>query len=395
LIPQVGAHSIGNVRTITFFTVFCLMLPTGSLAQSGPVLVDVAPIERGQIELSRPIVATVEPIIRSTLAAEEAGLVTERLFEEGHRIRKGDVLVKTDTALLRSQVDATAAAVEALRSQIEQASAEQDRAEIEIERMKPVIELKAAPQKEMDDAQRDLRVTTAVLANRSAMLAEKQAEASRLKLMIDKSEVKSPIDGVVARRSVEVGQWIKQGDPVAEIVQLSPLHVRANVPEGLVAQIEEGQSVTVTIDAMPGMKLSGKIDQILPEADPSSRTFAVKILVDNPDLKIRPGFFARAIFLSGSEENSFVVPKDAVLSAGGQSRVMVMRGGASALVPVQILAMSGQSVSVQGEFADGDLAITRGNETLQGGEALQPRNLPQSPPAPSGGGAQPATQPAT
>jgi len=72
-----------------------------------------------------------------------------------------------------------------------------------------------------------------------------------------------------------------------------------------------------------------------------------------------------------------------------------MRGGASALVPVQILAMSGQSVSVQGEFADGDLAITRGNETLQGGEALQPRNLPQSPPAPSGGGAQPATQPAT
>lgn len=349
----------------------------------GPAAVDTAPVTTGKIELSRPLVATVQATVRSVLAAEEAGLVAERMFDEGERVKKDAVLVRLKTDLMQTQVTALEAAVKALHSQIDQAAAELDRARLEVERMAPVIEQKAAPQKEMDNAQRDLRVTAAIKANREAMLAEKQAELERTKLMIAKSEVRSPIDAVVAARHVEVGEWIKQGDPIAEIVQLDPLFVRANVPESLVAQLHEGDTVNVSIDALPNQKFEGKIAQILPEADMGSRTFGVKILLANPDHVIRPGFFARATFLASTEEGVFLIPKDALVNRESAAFVAVAREGKAVVLPVQVVNIAGQLVSVRGELNANDLVITKGNETLRGGEQLM-----MKPP----GGGPPATQ---
>lgn len=382
------------------FPLVVLFLVVPAFAQMGPQAVDVAPVRSGRAELSQPLVATVEAVVRSTLAAEEGGLVAERLFDEGMTVRKGDVLVRVNTDLLKAQLSAAEGAVAALQAQTEQAAAEQERAQLEVDRMRPVIEQRAAPQMQMDDAVRDLRVATAVVAGRKATLAEKQSDLQRLRLMIAKSEVRAPFDGFVARRHVEVGQWIKQGDTVADLVQLDPLYARASVPEQVVARIQPGQPVKVAIEALGGEAVEGKVEQILPEADVASRTVAVKVLIPNPNGVIRPGFFARATFYSSSDQQVLQVPKDAVVFRGPAASVVVARDAKAAVVPVRVLAMVGDVVSVEGEVQPGDQVVTRGNEQLRGGEALMIRGAP--PPGmptqggPGGGppgGRPPATRP--
>jgi RND family efflux transporter MFP subunit len=235
----------------------------------------------------------------------------------------------------------------------------------------------AAAGREYRDALTTARIDTTMVAVRTAELAQKRAEVQRLDAQIRKSEVRAPLgDCIVAKRYVEVGQWVKQGDPVADVVQLDPLFVRVNVPEGLVARLKRGDESQVTFDALGGQSFKGKIDQIIPLADPNSRTFPVKILLPNPELKILPGFFGRATITGQGQGQVFIVPRDAIATSGGKHQVIAARGGKAVAVPVTIGQGVGDKVSVTGELTEKDVVVVRGNETLRGGEDLIVQNAP-------------------
>jgi RND family efflux transporter MFP subunit len=348
----------------------------------GPPQVLVAPIEQKSVQRTQPLVASVEPVTRSTLAAEEAGLVAERNFDEGQRVSKGALLARTRTDLLEMQMTAAVAARASADAMLERARADADHATRELTRIRKLQSSNVGSEKEINDAISNDRVAKAMVAVRTAELAEKDAEVGRLKLMIEKSAVHAPFEGVVERRHVEVGQWIKQGDPVAEVVQLHPLFVRVNVPEAVISRIKIGDPATVTFDALAGVGdpsaagVTGKIEQILPSADPSSRTFPVKILLPNPDLRIWPGFFARAMITSRAQGAGFLVPRDSIVTGGGKHHVVAAREGKAVLVPVKLGTGAGDKVSVTGELNESDLVVVRGNEALRGGEMLMILNPP-------------------
>jgi len=192
----------------------------------------------------------------------------------------------------------------------------------------------------------------------------------RLDLMIRKSQLRSPITGVVARRHVEIGQWVRQGEAVADVVQLDPLHVRVNVPESVISRVKRGDQARVIIDALGSGERTATIDQILPEADPQSRTFAVKLLLPNEDLSVLPGFFARVVLVSQTQSAELLVPRDAVVTQQGRSHVVAVRDGAAAVVPVQLGPADGAMIAVTGELEEGEQVVTRGNEALQPGMPL-------------------------
>lgn len=356
----------------TFFLLLLLASPV--LAQQGPQTVVVAPVEKRSAPLTQPLVATVEPVTRTTLAAEEAGLIAERLFDEGQRVEKGAVLVKGKTDLVQAQRDAADAALQSAVAHLAQAQAEAENAQRELKRVQGIAKTNVASEKEVNDAITAEQVAAATVAVRNAEIAERKAEVARLDLLLSKANIVSPIAGVIARRYVEVGQWVKQGDPIADVVQLDPVFVRVNVPEGLIARIKLGDEATVSVDALGGQSFTGKIEQIVPYPDPSSRTFPVKILLPNAEQKIWPGFFARATITSATAGGGFLVPRDAVTTSGNQHRVMAVRGGKAVPVPVTMGPGAGDKVSVTGELTESDVVITRGNEMLRGGEDVIVQN---------------------
>lgn len=361
-----------------------------ALAQAMPQKVTLAPVEQRVVSRTQPLVASVEPVTRSLLAAEEAGLVAERYFDEGRSIDRGLELVKLDTDVLHSQLTAARAARASAAAMVERANADAANAADELTRMTGLFKTGAGSEKEIRDAVTADRVFKAMAVVRTAEMAEKAAEIARIELLIRKSRVVAPLDGVVVKRHVEVGQWIKQGEPVAEVVQLDPLFVRVQVPEELMGNVRKGDSALVTFDALRGRPpVAATVDQILPDADAASRTFTVKLLLPNPGHRILPGFFARAQLTQTSDAQRVLVPSDAIVSQGERQHVVLFKDGRAALVPVKHAGSEGGRTIVTGDLKPGDLVVTRGNESVFPGQQLIPLNMP---PAPS---TRPATQPSS
>lgn len=335
-----------------------------------PASVGVAPVELGPVELTEQLVASVRPVTRATLAAEQEGLVASRLFDEGQAIEEGAVLAQLDLDMLNVMRAAAAASQGSAKAELDRAKLDASNAERELQRVKRLFEGNVAPEKEYLDALTRYDQSVALVAVRKAQLAEADAALARVDLQIRKARIVSPISGVVSKRHVEVGNWLRVGDAVAELVQLDPLWVEVNAPEASVARLRRGDEARVVIDALGGKELTGKVDQILPEADAGSRTFRVRILLPNPEGRIRPGFFARATLLSSSDAPQLTVPKDAIVNRGGMSYVVAARNGVAAIVPVQVLRFAGERVAVVGELQPGEMVVTRGNELLAPGQVL-------------------------
>jgi RND family efflux transporter MFP subunit len=346
---------------------------TAASAQlGGPVNVRVAPVERRTREVTQPLVASVEPVTQTTLAAEQAGLVVERRFDEGSRTRKDDVLVRMDVELLKLERDSMEAARLALEGALEQAKVRAENSRTEEQRVKGLTDARnAAAGREYRDALTTAKIDTTMVAVRTAELAQKKAEVDRISAAIRKMEVRDPIgNGVVAKRYVEVGQWVKQGDPVADVVWLDPVFVRCHVPEYVIAKIKRGDEARVVFDGLGDKPLVGTVDQVIPSADNASRTFPVKILLKNPGEVIRPGFFARATLLAKTEMPQFGVPKDAVMSGARGAHVVVAREGKAVVIAVKTSGAEGDKAYVTGDLKEDDRVVTRGNESLRGGEPL-------------------------
>ena len=377
-----------KITVLAFAVLLCASAAT-SLAQfGGPVAVRVEPVQRRAWEVTQPLVASVEAVTQTTLAAEQPGLVLERMFDEGFRTKKDEALVRMDVELLKLDRAAAEAARKALEGGLEQSKVRAENSRNEEQRLKNLTDARsAATGREYRDALTLSRIDTTMVAVRTAELAQKTAEVQRLDTQIRKSEVRDPRgDGIIAKRYVEVGQWVKQGDPVADVVWLDPVFVRANVPEYVIPKIKKGDSARVTFDALPQKEFTGTVDQIIPTADPASRTFPVKILLNNPDFVIRPGFFARATLLAKSETPQFVVPKDAVVSNARGAHVVAAREGKAVVLPVKPAGAEGNKAYVTGELREGDRVVTRGNEALRGGEPLMIEGDPPpgaAPPAPA------------
>jgi RND family efflux transporter MFP subunit len=225
---------------------------------------------------------------------------------------------------------------------------------------------------EVDDARTAVAVRRAALETRKAQVEERRAELAEFETQIARAKVVAPFDGVVSRRAVEVGQWLGRGDMVAEIVETDRLQVRVGVPEGFVRNLTVGAEVGVTFDALPGRMFTAKVDQVLPEADAASRTFPVRVLLANADGLIRPGFFGRVMVPTGETAVELTVPLDAVLFRGNMTMMVVSRDGVAALVPVErVIRTLGARVAVRAGVVEGEMVVTRGNESLRGGERLR------------------------
>lgn len=370
--------SIGNMR----FHLVCVVIActaATALAQ-GPVNVTVAPVERRAMAITQPLVAAVTPVTRTTVACEQEGIVEQRMFDEGQQVEKGAVLTRVNTDLLQTQLDAAIAAQRTTEAELLAARAEQENSQREVDRLTQLYESRVAPEKEYRDAITMRDIAAAAVATRSARIAERSAEVKRLQTMLKKAETHAPLSGVIAKRYVEVGEWIDKGAAVADLLQLDPLFVEMDVPEDVVARVRKGDPAQVEIDALGRRSFVGKVDQILPQADAASRTFRVKILLPNSDLTVWPGFFARAALTSKSEQQQFLVPKDAIVTRETSCHVVAVRDGKSAIVPVTPGRSEGDRTSVSGELKQDELVVIRGNESLHGGEMLIVMNPPTTRP---------------
>ena len=212
-------------------------------------------------------------------------------------------------------------------------------------------------------------------------VSEKQIEAAATGNAGLHVTVYSPNGGTVVERKVTSGQYINAGDPLFTIADLTTVWVKADVYEYQLPQIRSGQTVEIASDSLPNQVLRGRVDFIEPEANPQTRTIPVHVHVPNPGMRLRPGMYIRAKFISPGERETLVIPRSAVLDTGTRKLVYVAKPDgvfeareiqtgtpSEDMYPVLNGLKAGEQVVINGNFLiDSQTRLTGGMTGLFGG----------------------------
>jgi RND family efflux transporter MFP subunit len=255
---------------------------TGTAIGSILILICGIAVAQQPVSLSQPSsTGVVVPGRTATLAAKIVGRVVAVNVDEGDRVGAGDVLVDIGDAELRANL----AAAEA-RLRIEEINrAHQEKL---AGRVRSLREQATVSAENLDDA--NFKVEAAEQA-----AAHARAEVARARAMLDETKIHAPFDGVVIRKDIEAGDVTSPGEPLLVLEDHTTLRFRMGVKEKDIPRIEQGQTITVTIDALDDLSLEATITKIVPSGDLSTHEFLVEATLPAQD-KLYPGMFGKAEF---------------------------------------------------------------------------------------------------
>lgn len=181
----------------------------------------------------------------------------------------------------------------------------------------------------------------------------------------------SPIDGYVAERNADLGEYVSPTTKVATIVRINPLRIRIDIPEQAIPEVKVGQSVSVTTSAWPDKNFSGRIARISPNVSASSRTLSVEADIENSSGALKPGQFATVRILQSRVEPAVLIPSRAVRTESGVSRVFVIKDGHAQQRLIQLGQSESDLVEVKSGVAAGEQVATSNTDQISDGMAVR------------------------
>lgn len=422
---------------LTCAAALALLTWTVPAAAQGPALISIAPVEqRPELASGQVFVGSVMAPRRSAVGSAVDGRVIEMLVEAGDRVAADQPIAQLRTQTLEIEIAAAEAELELRRQELNElengsrpeeireaegrmlaAQAAMEYAKQRLDRTRVLVERNATSQNELQDhisqavaaanlyeaarATYDLAMAgprNEKILQARARVSAAQETVNRLSDMLEKHTIRSPFDGWVVAEHTEVGQWIQQAALVADIVEINPVEIEAQVPEAYLPHLALGASARVELDALGDRIFEGQITALVPLGDVRSRSFPVKVQLPNEMREdgtplLKPGMFARVWLPVDKRGDVLVVPKDAIV-LGGLDRKLFVYQPASAqqpdqgtvrVVQVEMGIASDGMVEVRGQLKAGELVVVEGNERLMPGQqvVVTRRQPPTGPKAPS------------
>ena len=271
----------------------------GQAGEADAVTVTVANVAIRPVERTVSVVGTLAADAQAELASEVEGQVIEIVADLGDRVNRGDVLA-------RVRSDEIEARLRESEASFEKAIADETRA-------KPLREQGVISTQEYDQVRTSLQVA--------------RARRDQLRIQLEHTDIRSPLDASVAVRLVDKGSYVRAGTVIYRLVQDDPLKFRGEVPEREVPSLQAGQEIRIVVDAFPGETFLGKVSRIGSAADPTARSLAFEAGVPNADHRLRPGFFGHGEVVVGKDERALAVPLASLTSFAGVTKVFVIENG--------------------------------------------------------------------
>ena len=215
------------------------------------------------------------------------------------------------------------------------------------------------------------RQNFAAVATARANVANAESQLALARRNLSYALVFSPINGYVAERTADLGEYVSPSSKVATIVRINPLRVRIDIPEQAIPAVTVGQSVSVTTSAWPDRNFSGRIARVSPNVTPTSRTLTVEAEIENSSGVLKPGQFATVRILQSRAEPAVLVPARAVRTESGVSRVFVIKDGRAQERLVQLGQTEGDLVEIKSGVAADEKVATTNTEQLSDGMAVK------------------------
>jgi len=288
----------------------------------------------------------------SEVAADGVGRVRDTFVERGSFVKQGELLVRLDARSAQLSDSEARAQVQALRSQ-------HDAAQRECERAERLLRDRVIGQAEYD------RLSAQCSSTQWSSEAA-QARAGLASKALGDAAVRAPFDGMVLQRFVSLGEYVRPGSAVAEIVEVDPLRLELTVPESEVGRVRAGQNVSFEVVAFPGERFSGSVVHLAPAVRSGTRDLLVEAVVRNPDHKLLPGMFALAR-IELERASKPVVPLSALRGQGSKSRVFAVVSGRLQERLVQLGEREGDLVAIEKGVGKDDRIVARAGDNLRDG----------------------------
>lgn len=301
------------------------------------VAVEVTPAKAGPLVETIQAVGTLRPNEAVTVTSEIAGRVAKLAFREGQRVNAGDLLVQLDAAILRAELARS-------RSELTLARANHER------NTRLARDGMASPRT------RDESLAALQAAEAGIALAEARLE---------KTAIRAPLSGVVGLRAISSGAFVEPGTPIVELSDIDPIKLDFRVPELALPSLRNGQSVRVTVDALPGLRFAGEVYAIDPIVEPGGRAVRLRARIPNPDARLTAGLFARVEIVISEREQVLLIPESAVFARGNGRHVFRIVDGRAKLTPVSVGVRRPGQVEIREGLAAGDVVVTAGHQTLR------------------------------
>ncbi len=325
----------------------------GGPPPGAPVAVEVAAVKTARLQEDAAAIGTLRSNESVVVRPEISGRISRLNFVEGRPVEKGQLLVALDASVHAAEV--------------QQAKANLALADTNFNRVTELEREKFVSMNAKDQALNALRVAQATLALADARLA--------------KTEIRAPFAGVIGIRQVSVGDYVKEGQDLVTLEDISALKVDFRLPELLLTDLKRGQTVEVASDALPGRTYAATLDAIDPLIDQNGRALVLRARLRNTDGQLRPGMFVRTRVILAERPRALTVPEEALIPVGADQYVFRVTADKAARVKVKTGLRRDTQVEITEGLQAGDVVVTAGQLKLRDGATVRIGATPEAPAA--------------
>ena len=335
----------------------------GSTAAPQPAAtaVDVDTVRTGRIVELRDAVGTVRAYESITVTVKGSGIVEEISFQEGQKVKFGDVLLRLDS-------DERRADIEQAKAETRRATALRDELKVRLDRAMALNRTGAGTGAQVEDLTAQVRTLESAIA--SADARRKAAEA-RLEDLI----VRAPFNGRLGTRSVSLGAYVTPGMRITTLDDLSQVRLDFAVPENILAQLKIGQTVRAVSAAFGERGFEGRVAVIVPRFDPVTRS--VRLTAE----ALRPGMFLSVALEVTVKNDAVVVSEEAVVGEGLRHLIFVVKDNMVERRVVRIGQRQEGRVEIVDGLKPGEIIIVRGVQRVRPGQIVDPKPVSAEAPA--------------
>jgi len=317
-------------------------------------------------------VGTVRAEQSTQIASQTVGNIVEIRTQEGDRVQGGQVLAVIDDAQSRAAVEQSAAAVTAAQKEVTSAESELALAQSTLKRYQQLYDKKSVSPQEFDEIKTRSQAAEARRDMARAGEAQASAALTQARTSLANTQVRAPFAGVVTEKKADAGTFASPGTPLFTLEDTRNYRLEAAVDESDIRVVHVGEAVPLVLDSLGNAEFHGRVAQIVPAADPSSRSFLVKIELP-ADARFRSGLFGRAYFPRGVR-TALLIPQAAVVERGQLRGVFVI--DANQIAQLRYLTLgraSGGQVEVLSGLLPGERLVAAPGDRDLGGKQITPR----------------------
>jgi RND family efflux transporter MFP subunit len=295
--------------------------------KDGPVTLEFTPADIAVVEVRSlvraiPFSGSLSPVVQTAVKSKVPGEVTRVLAREGEAVKEGQLLAQIDVTDLQSRVDAQVAALEEAKARLN--IAEKNRANSQ-----QLLRQKFISQNAYDTNESTFEAS-------AASMRSQEAQLRIARKALDDAQVRAPIAGIVAAKTVNAGEKVGVDQPLFTLVDLARMEIEAPAPASEIPSVKTGQAATFRVDGFGERSFEGRIERINPTAQPGSRSIVLYISVANRDGALRGGMFAKGNIVLDRPQPAAVVPVTAIREESGQAFVYTIENDKIARRPVKV-----------------------------------------------------------